>query len=90
MLVFQVSIGGTTIQFFCATILHCPIFVILAEFYRLLLNPENTLQNTLTILIAEIEIQIGISWTSEILISVQYLQNTRTVQYLQNHRLLSQ
>ena len=80
MLVFQVSIGGTTIQLFCATILHCPIFVILAEFYRLLLNPENTLQNTLTILIAEIEIQIGISWTSEILI----LSNTCRILELSN------
>ena len=80
MLVLQVSIGGTTIQFLCATILHCPIFVILAEFYRLLLNPENTLQNTLTILIAEIEIQIGISWTSEILI----LSNTCIILELSN------
>ena len=80
MLVFQVSIGGTTIQFLCATILHCPIFVILAEFYRLLLNPENTLQNILTILIAEIEIQIGICWTSEILI----LSNTCRILELSN------
>ena len=82
MLVFQVSIGGTTIQFFCATILHCPIFVILAEFYRLLLNPENTLQNTLTILIAEIEIQNGISWTSEIEILI--LSNTCRILELSN------